>query len=166
MSSPDTDTRRSIRRPRGMTKLEAARWELDRAVPDGSCLITRAAKVGGYGYITVGRKVYRLNRLVLESRLGRSLAADEQANHTCHRPACINPDHLYAGTHADNMRDRAYAGHYSDNGRAPYKLTDEQVQDIRRRCADGVLQKDLAAEHGVSISHISMLVNRLRRFNP
>ena len=34
--------------------------------------------------------------MALEYRLGRPLAKGEQANHRCHRKACINPDHLYA----------------------------------------------------------------------
>ena len=33
--------------------------------------------------------------------------------HKCNTPACVNPDHLYAGTNADNMRDAVRAGSFS-----------------------------------------------------
>jgi hypothetical protein len=43
--------------------------------------------------------------VVLESRLGRRLHRWEDACHACDRPSCINPDHLFAGERADNVRD-------------------------------------------------------------
>lgn len=97
-------------RDHGMSKAEVMAYELSRAIPDNGCLITKAALTGaGYGAVTLRGQLVALHRLSLETRLGRSLQKGEQANHTCHRRACINPDHLYAGTQQDNIRDRDMA---------------------------------------------------------
>lgn len=84
--------------------------------------------------------------------------------HHCDNPACVRPDHLFLGTHSDNMRDAAKKGrNYSQihpesrrgmsNGCA--KLDIESVHAIR--AAQGMTLKQLAIQYGVSIANISYI---------
>lgn len=59
----------------------------------------------GYGSFTSGGKTYRAHRWILAYTLGRELAEDELACHTCDNRSCVRPDHLYPGSHADNNGD-------------------------------------------------------------
>jgi len=38
------------------------------------------------------------------------ISKDLKILHKCNNSKCVNPDHLYMGTHADNMRDLRDAG--------------------------------------------------------
>jgi hypothetical protein len=86
--------------------------------------------------------------------------------HTCDNRKCVNPQHLWLGTHADNMRDRDNKGRGGNvdtrgekHGRA--RLTASQVIEIRRRyAAGGIFQYELAKEYGVSRQLIGFIVNR------
>lgn len=81
--------------------------------------------------------------------------------HKCDNPECTNPDHLFLGTQADNMKDMAQKGRSCRGEAKPNaKLTWDGVDRIRAgyRCG-GVTQSDLSEEYGVSQSIISKVLS-------
>jgi hypothetical protein len=73
--------------------------------------------------------------------------------HTCDRPICCNPDHLFLGEHVDNMQDGAKKGRFIK------KLTSSQVTDIRTLHNEfSYSQAKLGKLFGVSNGFISLIV--------
>ncbi len=163
--------------------IETRFWtKVDRSAGPEACWPWRGyIRTDGYGqFALTHRRPARAHRISWE------LAHGEIKNglwvlHRCDNPPCVNPDHLFLGTHADNEADKVNKGRQargpsngmvlhpdrrprgSKHGRA--KLTDEQVLEIReswerRSCT----QSALAAKFGVSISTISLIIKR-RRWN-
>ena len=75
--------------------------------------------------------------------------------HRCDIRACFNPEHLFLGTQADNMRDAARKGRL---GRG--KLNAQKAREIRQLVADGWLQSTIAARYDVTPSLISQIARR------
>lgn len=89
------------------------------------------------------------------------------ACHRCNNPGCVNPAHLYAGTHQDNINDAIAAGHKFGNpapkGEANYSavLTAAQVREIVRRYVPRHREngtRAMAREFGAAQTTISKIV--------
>lgn len=77
---------------------------------------------------------------------------DKHILHSCDNPSCVNPDHLFAGTHKDNMVDMKLKGRgKSLSGSLHYnsKLTEDNVKCILSLLKIGVKQNVLAKMFGV-----------------
>lgn len=65
----------------------------------------------GYGKICVNHRNINSHRAAWAAFRG-PIPDGLHVLHSCDVPSCINPDHLFLGTHADNMRDRMVKGRY------------------------------------------------------
>lgn len=70
---------------------ECWEWPLSRVEP-------------GYGRVRLGKTEYRTHRLSWELHFG-PIPEDMFVLHHCDNPPCVNPSHLFLGTHQDNMDD-------------------------------------------------------------
>lgn len=112
----------------------------------------------GYGSIRIARTSVLAHRAAYFLAHG-SINTNECICHRCDNPACCNPNHLFAASHAENMADmrqkerRKNINTREKNGRAV--LDSAAVIEIRRMRNEGAVLKELSARYGVSNSTIS-----------
>lgn len=94
-------------------------------IKDNDCLVWTKGSTNGYGRTVINGTIKYVHRAVYEFMNG-PIANDLQVNHTCNNRACCNINHLYLGTHYDNMQDKCRAETGNTN-----KLTANDVIFIR-----------------------------------
>lgn len=143
-------------------KSELERFE-DKYIPEpnsGCWLWTASCYPNGYGVFNSPRGNYAHRNSWVFYRGG--IPNGMQVLHRCDNPICVNPDHLFLGTQADNIRDMDKKGRRARVGpqgeRAPSaKLTEDQVRAIR---SDERSRNVVAVEYGVRKSAIYKIRRR------
>lgn len=110
------------------------------------------------------RKAWLAHRLMYYLVHG-NLDKDLEVCHSCDNPRCVNPEHLFLGTHKQNMEDMARKG----RGAGPYIrgslnvnsiLTTSNIIEIRRLSNNDVKRAELSKKFGVSVTTIGRIVRK------
>jgi hypothetical protein len=130
-------------------------WQLERLKrriivnPNTGCWEWQGAKGKGYGHLRVNKHDTYAHCLMWKCTHGETKGL--HVLHKCDNRCCINPDHLFLGTPADNMRDKVL------KNRAGIKLNVEAVKDIR---TSKLSPKDLAKKYGVCVDYVGQVLRR------
>lgn len=120
-------------------------------------------RVLGYGITTINYVKHYAHRLAWEVQKG-PIPPDTLVCHHCDNRLCVNADHLFLGTIADNINDMHAKGRNVKGEAAPWsKLSAKDVGEIRKLyAAGGITHKQLAERFGVTRPNITKILNNSR----
>jgi len=109
----------------------------------------------GYGWIRISHEkgvapAHRVSWMLFKGPIpeGNGPKARALILHKCDNPSCVNPDHLFLGTDADNCADRdkkERQARGSKAGRA--RFSENNVQDIRSLKKNGLTIKEISKRY-------------------
>lgn len=131
-------------------------------IPEAGCWVWMGNLRKGYGRICGVQ-----DRNVLAHRLSWKLFKGDPGHlmvlHKCDVPACVNPDHLFLGTRADNVYDcvaKGRAANGEKNGQC--FLTPDIVRRIRAAGKEDITHREIAARFGISRVHVTNILSGVR----
>lgn len=140
----------------GIANLAQRFWAKVNKSSDRECWNWSASKTRGYGTIGDGNgKVIYAHRLSWKLHFG-DVPDGLHVLHQCDNRACVNPGHLFVGTHADNMHDMKKK---LRGGSGRRKLTDDDVRFIISLHNDGRTNVEIARQFNVQQPAISKVLN-------
>ena len=120
---------------------------------------TGAKNSSKYGCVRIKKKKYYVHRVSYKMKYG-PIPKNMCICHHCNIRLCVNPEHLFIGTHTDNMKDaskKERLGKIKGSEIVQAKLTEAQIPAIRK---DPRSEKYIARDYGVSKSNIGFIKRR------
>lgn len=124
-------------------------WLYIEPEPNSGCWLWTGTIVNGYGTLTLNRKTgQKAHRTSYEAYKGE-IPEGMHVLHKCDVRCCINPDHLFLGTNADNVADKVAKGRQAVMQRTRY--SPDEVRAVREATGS---QREIARRLGVSKSMV------------
>lgn len=124
-----------------------------------TCWLWRStySHVSGYGHFSFGGRSRYAHRVAYEHFNG-PIPPRTNVCHHCDVRLCVNPDHLFLGSHRDNGQDASRKGRLMrGEDHTGTTLTEADVQAIR---ADNRRQRIIAAEYGIKPATVGSIRRR------
>lgn len=139
-------------------------WERKTTNQDGCWLYSGCVTRDGYGNLSFRGSSWLAHRLAWSLRYGQ-IPRNKCVLHRCDVPRCINHEHLFLGTQADNMADMKQKGRRKgiglgeSNGRAVLdNASAAAIRSLYQRGTSANGQVALARQFGVSQALVSMII--------
>ena len=121
---------------------------------NGCWVWTGSCNQKGYGLISVAGRLTKAHRAAYQCYVGE-IPTGLFVCHTCDNRKCINPSHLFVGTHRDNMRDMVKKGRSKfDEKHSMARLKNYQRQEIIELRREGKSAREIARMYGVHNSTV------------
>lgn len=133
-------------------------WDKSRNIKNGNRL--------DYGQVRVGNKMMKAHRVAWVKAFGE-IPQGMLVLHRCDNPSCVNPDHLFLGTHSDNAKDREQKNrgrHLVGSSNGNTKISEQTA--VRIKMLSGVLSASFISRVlGLSANQVCLIMNGVRWSN-
>ena len=116
----------------------------------------------GYPRMKIDNKSRRASHVSMYLHDGHWPMRGFQVCHHCDNPKCVNPKHLYLGTHDENHRDKMKRKRAVGRGCGLPKLRGKWPEMLRRHDAGETLAA-LAADYGVTIEAVKYHIRKRKK---
>jgi hypothetical protein len=146
-------------------RLRVVRRFLARVRKGNDCWEWTGLKLGNYGIISINRRNVGAHRYSYMLHVGE-IPDGLWVLHKCDNTMCVNPEHLFLGTHQDNMDDKVAKGRQSRGGwsspgesNPAAKVDRDTVSRIRKDRERGMNYTMLGQKYGIGKSQAWNICN-------